>query len=56
MTEAELLDDLGRLLREGLAAVDQVDGNDADPRFAITARGRAVLDDDPDEESPQVSA
>lgn len=43
MTEDDLVDDLGRLLREGLVAVE-VDDADEDlvPRFRVTARGQDV--------------
>lgn len=49
MTEDDLVDDVSRLLREGLVTVesDQPDGfdeqADAAPRFSVTARGRAEL-------------
>jgi hypothetical protein len=52
MTEDDLVDDLSRLLREGLVAIDadQMDGFDEDPhaapRFYVTARGREVCRDD----------
>lgn len=47
VTEADLVEDLGRLLREGLVAV-VVDDEDADliPRFAVTARGREACQHD----------
>jgi hypothetical protein len=38
----DLLADLNRLLREGLAAVDWTEDDPA-PRFHVTARGRAEL-------------
>jgi hypothetical protein len=44
MTETELVEDLSRLLREGLVVVD-VDAPDDDAwpvRFQVTARGREV--------------
>jgi hypothetical protein len=52
MTEDELADDLGRLLREGLVVVDadQRDGFTEDPhsvpRFYVTPRGREELKGD----------
>jgi hypothetical protein len=39
MTAEELLDDLARLLREGLVYVD-LPHDDATPRFGLTPRGR----------------
>lgn len=50
MTEDDLVDDLSRLLREGLVAV-QVDDADDDqiPRFRVTARGREICQDVADE-------
>lgn len=53
MTEDDLVDDVSRLLREGLVMVDsdQRDGFDeqldAVPRFYVTQRGRAALSDAP---------
>jgi len=47
MTEEDLVNDLGRLLREGLVAVE-VDDADEDlvPRFRVTARGQNVCEQD----------
>ncbi len=49
MTDEELLDDLARLCREGLVAVeypDDVDDAGADvPRFRVTRRGCAAAAD-----------
>lgn len=46
MTEDELVDDLSRLLREGLVMVadDPLEHVDV-PRFMLTARGRAEADE-----------
>jgi hypothetical protein len=40
---ADLLADLNRLLREGLVVMDWTDDDQA-PRFPITPRGRAVVE------------
>ncbi len=57
MSEDDLVADLGRLLREGLAMVE-ADGFEEDPsaapRFCITARGREILTE-PIEVTPLVS-
>jgi len=51
-TEAELLDDLLRLLADGLVLIDSDDRDawdgdeDAVPRFYLTARGRALSSND----------
>jgi hypothetical protein len=46
MTEDELVDDLSRLLREGLVMVDQ-DDLDAEPRFRPTAAGVDAVEASP---------
>lgn len=48
MTEDELVDDLSRLLREGLVYVyvGQAEEATPTPRFAVTARGREECHDD----------
>lgn len=42
MTAEDLVDDLARLLREGLVYVDLDHGPRPLPRFNLTARGRAL--------------
>jgi len=56
MTEDDLVNDLGRLLREGLVmvVVDEAD-EDLVPRFRVTARGHDVCEQD-DEKLHQPSA
>lgn len=46
MTEDELVDDLSRLLREGLVYVYVGQAEEAIPRFAVTARGRDLSSSD----------
>jgi hypothetical protein len=43
LTLDDLVDDLSRLLREGLAFVDDHDDQEDVPRFRVTARGREEL-------------
>jgi len=50
----DLLADLNRLLREGLAAVDWSE-DDAVPRFQITARGRSYVEETNDDDQPSRS-
>lgn len=40
-TETDLLDDLVRLLADGLVVVDQVDEDD-EPRFQLTRKGTLI--------------
>ncbi len=56
MTDQELYDDLGRLLREGLVSIeiDAVD-EDATARFRPTKRGMALVDEDVVDDQQAVS-
>lgn len=50
MTPDDLIDDLGRLLREGLVCVEAADDEEDHPRFRVTAHGRAIVEQADDQE------
>jgi len=56
MTETELVEDLSRLLREGLVAVDAPDDDEWPVRFQVTARGREIQATDGSDEDPRETA